>query len=116
MFCLFVPCLSLLLQLGLCTLWGGGWGGGVGGGGAHSASLFVCFFAALKDSECGILMPSSLLVWQIPYRKMRSLGLKVSIRRGSRLPCLVLCGYLGACRDSQLVRAVPDSTGGFSWS
>ena len=33
-------------------------------------------------------MPSGLLVWQIPYREMLSLGLKVSIRRGSRLPCL----------------------------
>ena len=41
-----------------------------------------------KDSESGILMPSGLLVWQIPYRKMLSLGLKVRIRRGSRLPCL----------------------------
>ena len=107
MFCLFVPRLSLLLQLGVCTLWGEG---------AYSSSLFICFIGALKDSECGILMPSGLLVWQIPYREMRSLGLKVSIRRGSRLPCLVLSGYLGARHDSQLVRAVPDSTGGLSWT
>ena len=27
------------------------------------------------------------------------------------MPCLVLRGYQGARRDSQLVRAVPDSTG-----
>ena len=104
MFCLFVPLLSLLLQLGVCALWGEG---------AHFSSLFMGFFTALKDSECGILLPSGLLVWQIPYREMRSLGLKVSIRRGSRLPCLVLRGYQGARRDSQLVRAVPDSTGGY---
>ena len=55
--------LSLLLQLGACTLWGEG---------AHSSSLFFCAFAALKDSECGILMPSDLLVWQIPNREMTS--------------------------------------------
>ena len=60
-----------------------------------------------------LLLPSGLLVWQIPYREMRSLGLKVSIRRGSRFPCLVLCGYPGALSDSQLVRGVPDLTGGF---
>ena len=86
------------------------------GGGCSLLVAFFCVFAALKDSECGILMPSGLLVWQIPYREMRSLGLKVSIRRGSRLPCLVLCGSLGARHDLQLVRAVPDSTGGFSWT
>ena len=61
-------------------------------------------------------MPSGLLVWQIPYGEMRSLGLNVSIRCGSRLPCLVLCGSLGARCDSQLVRAVPDSTESFSWT
>ena len=42
-----------------------------------------------------LLMPSGLLVWQIPYREMRSLGLKVSICRGSRLPCLVLSDCRG---------------------
>ena len=88
MFCLFVPLLSLLLQLGVCALWGEG---------AHSSSLFLCFFAALKDSECGMLS-SGLLVWQIPYREMRSLWLKVSSRRGSRLPCLVLRGSRGSSR------------------
>ena len=106
MFCLFVPLLSLLLQLGVCALWREG---------AHSSSLFLCFFAALKDSECGMLLSSGLLVWQIPYREMRSLGLKVSIHRGSRLPSLVMRGSQGARRDSQLVR-VPDSTGGSSWT
>ena len=40
-------------------------------------------------------MPSGLLVRQIPYREMVSLGLKVGIRRGSRLPCVVLCGLWG---------------------
>ena len=65
MFCLFVPLLSFLLQLGVCTLWGEG---------AHSSSLFMCFFAALKDSKCGNLLPSGLLEWQIPYREMRPLG------------------------------------------
>ena len=61
-------------------------------------------------------MPSGLLVWQIPYGEMRSLGLKVSICRGSRLPCLVLYGSLGARHDLQLVCTVPDSTEGFSWT
>ena len=42
-----------------------------------------------------LLMPSGPLVWQIPYREMISLGLKVGIHCGSRLPCLVLCGLLG---------------------
>ena len=57
-------------------------------------------------------MPSVLLVRQIPYRAL-SLGLKVVIRRWSRLPFAVLCG-LGARRDSQLVRTVLDSMGVFS--
>ena len=56
-----------------------------------------------------LFMPSVLLVRQIPYRTM-SLGLKVVIRRWSCLPFAVLCGC-GACRDSQLVRTVLDSTG-----
>ena len=43
-------------------------------------------------------MPSGLLVWQIPYREMLSLGLKVSIHRGSRLPCLCCVVYGGASR------------------
>ena len=60
-----------------------------------------------------LLMPSGLLVRQIPYREMVSLELKVGIRCGSRLPCLVLCRFWGARRDSQLVRSVLDSTGGF---
>ena len=42
-----------------------------------------------------LLMPSSLLVQQIPYREMISLGLKVGVRSGSRLPCIVLCGLGG---------------------
>ena len=42
-----------------------------------------------------LLMPSGLLVRQIPYREMLSLGLKVRIRRRSCLLCLVLCGLLG---------------------
>ena len=58
-------------------------------------------------------MPSGLLVWQIPYREMVSLGLKVFIRCGSHLPCLVLCGFVGARRNSHLVRFVLDSTGEF---
>ena len=57
-----------------------------------------------------LLMPSVLLVRQIPYRVL-SLGLKVMIRRWSRLPFAVLCGS-GARRDSQSVRTVLDSTGG----
>ena len=49
-------------------------------------------------------MPSGLLVWQIPYREMLSLGLKVSIAVGVACPaCAVL---------SLEVRAVPDSMGG----
>ena len=56
-----------------------------------------------------LLMPSVLLVRQIPYRAL-SLGLKVVICLWSRLPFAVLCG-LGAHRDSQLVRNVLDSTG-----
>ena len=56
------------------------------GGGVLSSPLFVMFISSLKDSQCGIMMPSGLLVWQIPYREMLSLGLKVSIRRWSRLP------------------------------
>ena len=84
---------------------------------SHSLSLpLVSHSSSLQDSESGILMRSGLLVWQIPYREMRSLGLKVSICRGSPLPCLVLCGSLGARRDLQLVRAVPDSTEGISWT
>ena len=43
-------------------------------------------------------MPSGLLVWQIPYREMLSLGLKVSIRRESRLPCLCCVVYGGSSR------------------
>ena len=39
-------------------------------------------------------MPSALLVWQIPYRAL-SLGLKVVIRRWSRLPFAVLRGVGG---------------------
>ena len=58
MFCLFVPLLSLLLQLGVCALWGEG---------AHSTSLCMCLFATLKDSECGILLPSGLLVWHLTH-------------------------------------------------
>ena len=75
----FYPILFLLLQLGVSTLWGGGVL-------SLSSQLFVVLVSSLKDSQCGILMPSGLLVWQIPYREMLSLGLKVSIRRGSRLP------------------------------
>ena len=107
MFCLFVPCLSLLLQLGVCTLWGKG---------AHSSSRFFCLFAALKDFESGILMPSGLLVWQIPYREMRSLGLKVVSAVGVACPvlcCVVLWGLV-ATRSwsvpSLTVRVV------FSWT
>ena len=37
-----------------------------------------------------LLMPSVLLVQQIPYRAM-SLGLKAVIRRGSRYACLRMC-------------------------
>ena len=51
-----------------------------------------------KDSESGILMPSGLLVWQIPYIEMLSLRLKVSIRRGSRLTCLCCVVYGGVSR------------------
>ena len=65
------------LQLGVSTLWGGG---------ALSSPLFIVFIFSLKDSQCGNLLPSGFLVWQIPYREMLSLGLKVSIRRWSRLP------------------------------
>ena len=43
-------------------------------------------------------MPSGLLVWQISYREMLSLGLKVSIRCGSRLPCLCCVAYEGSLR------------------
>ena len=56
-----------------------------------------------------LLMPSVLLVRQIPYRAL-SLGLKVVIRRWSRLSFAVLCGF-GACSDLQLVRTILDSTG-----
>ena len=45
-----------------------------------------------------LLMPSVLLVWQIPYRAL-SLGLKVVIRRWSRLLFAGLCGLeLAAAR------------------
>ena len=84
-----------------------GRGGRSGGFSASSVILHR------RSSECGSLLPSGLLVWQIPYRELRSLGLKVSIRCRSCLRCLVLSGYQGARRDSQLVRAVPDSTRGY---
>ena len=44
-----------------------------------------------------LLMPSVLLVLQILYRAL-SLGLKVVIRRWSRLPFAVLCGFGGSPR------------------
>ena len=58
-----------------------------------------------------LLMPSVLLVWQIPYRAL-SLGLKVMIHRWSRLPFTVLCGS-GTRHGSQLVRTILDSTGDY---
>ena len=104
--CFFFVLGSLLFQLGVRAF---------GGGGLLTLRRFSASSVILhrRSSECGIMLPSGLLVWQIPYREMRSLGLKVSIHRGSRLPCLVLRGYQGARRDSQLVRAVPDSTVGY---
>ena len=54
-----------------------------GEGGVGVLALRWLFFVeGFREWHCG------LLVWQIPYREMLSLGLKVSIRRGSRLPCL----------------------------
>ena len=44
-----------------------------------------------------LLMPSVLLVQQIPYRAM-SLGLKSVIRRGSRYACLRMCSAAWAPR------------------
>ena len=52
------------------------------------------------DSWVWLLMPSGLLVRQIPYGEMRSLGLKVGICRGSRFPCLVLCACGGLVATS----------------
>ena len=109
---LFVPCLSVLLQLGVSALRVGG-----GGGGVLTLLRLCCSCVSFVEGvRVWLLTPSGLLVRQISYRAM-SLGLKVVIRRGSRLhlPCFVLCG-LGALRDSQLVRAVLDSTGGSSWT
>ena len=69
-------------------------------GGGGCCSLFVAsspdyFVEGFRGWH---LMPSGLLVWQIPYREMLSLGLKVSIRHGSRLPCLCCVVYGGPCR------------------
>ena len=59
--------MSLLLQLGVCTLWGEG---------AHSSSLkdslFLSRLRCVDGVRVWLLMPSGLLVWQIPYREMRS--------------------------------------------
>ena len=71
------------------------WGGG---GGVLLALRRFVTCSSWKDSESGILMPSGLLVWQIPYREIVSLGLKVSIRHGSRLPCLCCVVSGGASR------------------
>ena len=73
------------------TLWGGG------GGGALSPPLFVVLWSSWKVPS-GNFVVQWFLVWQIPYREMLSLGLKVSIRRGSRLPCLCCVVYEGSSR------------------
>ena len=58
-------------------------------GGGGWCSLFVASLPVLCRRIPRVpFMPSGLLVWQIPYREMLSLGLKVSIRHGSRLSCL----------------------------
>ena len=59
----------------------------------HGLSRSSCLF--VEGVRVWLLMPSGLLAWQIPYREMRSLGLKVSVRRGSRLPCLCCVVYGG---------------------
>ena len=50
-----------------------------------------------RSPESWLLVPSVLLVQQIPYRAM-SLGLKAVIRRGSRYACLQMCRAAWASR------------------
>ena len=72
----------------------------------------VC--SSLKEFRVWLLMPSVLLVQQIPYRAM-SLGLKAVIRRGSRYAFLRCCAAW-----APRLAVVPSSSstrlGGYPWT
>ena len=83
---------SLLLQLGVGALGGGG-------GGLLTLHLFPSFalFLRGRSSVVWLLMPCVLLVRQIPYRAL-PLGLKVVFCRWSRSPFALLCWCRGSPR------------------
>ena len=64
-------------------------GRGGGGGFAHSSSLLLVL-SLLRSWSPSVTFDAQ---WSPGPANSLSLGLKVGICRGSRLPCLVLCGF-----------------------
>ena len=99
---------SLLIQLGVSTLWGGGGGGGCSLALRH---LILRRWIPRVAFWCPVVSWSD----KFPIERCYLWGWRSVSAVGVACPaCAVL--FMGARRDSHLVRAVPDSTESFSWT